>query len=104
MNRRDQAHFRATTGPAQGFGATPQEALTALMKSVPQGDASLPIVIWPYNRGDAFFTDRQQARMQDLKARREFLTTEERAELERLVAEAFDATVARTQALPLTKF
>jgi hypothetical protein len=74
-----------------------------LMQSVPNGDSGQPIVIWPYNRGDAFFTNAQQMRMQDLKARRDSLTTVEGAELERLVAEAFDATVARTQALPLTK-
>ncbi len=102
MSDRDQAQFRATTGPSQGFGTTPQNALAALMQSV-SGDTSLPIVIWPYNRGDAFFSDAQQARMQDLKARHEFLTDQERAELEGLITEALDATIARTQALPLAK-
>ena len=71
MNDRGEAKFRATTGPAQGFGTTPQEALMALMQGVSGSDTPLPIVIWPYNRGDAFFTDAQQARMQDLKGRRE---------------------------------
>jgi hypothetical protein len=60
--------------------------------------ASVPIVIWPYNRGDAFFTDEQQDRLQALKQRQAALTAEERAELEELVAAAFDATVARAQA------
>ena len=102
MNHREQAQFRATTGSAQGFGATPQNALAALMQSV-ACDATRPIVIWPYNRGDAFFTEAQQARLRDLKARRRSLAPEECAELDGLTAEALDATVARTQSLPLTK-
>lgn len=95
MNPRETAKFRATIGSEQGFGTTPQEALAALMQHL-SGDASLPIVVWPYNRGDAFFTDAQQARLQELKGRQETLTAEERAELEELVAAAFDATIART--------
>lgn len=102
MNSHDTAKFRATTGQTQAFGATPEEALSALMQRLP-GDAPAPIVLWPYNRGDAFFTDAQQSRLQDLKARRDTLSSEEHAELEALVASAFDATLARTQALPLVK-
>lgn len=102
MSELSAAKFRATTGSLHGFGTTPQEALIALMQRLP-GDAATPIVIWPYNRGDAFFTDAQQARLQELKIRRNSLTSEERTELESLVASAFDATVARTQALPLAK-
>ena len=102
MSHREAAKFRATTGASQGFGATPQEALAALMEGLP-GDAAAPIVIWPYNRGDAFFTDEQQARLQELKRRQTTLTAAERAELEGLIAAAFDATVARTQALPFAK-
>ncbi len=102
MSERSEAKFRATTESLQGFGTTPQEALIALMQRL-SGDAATPIVIWPYNRGDAFFTDAQQARLQELKMRRDSLTLQERAELESLVAFAFDATIARTQALPLAK-
>lgn len=66
-------------------------------------NAPTPIVIWPYNRGDAFFTETQQARLQELKSRRDTLTDSEREELESLIEAAFDATISRTQALPLVK-
>jgi hypothetical protein len=102
MIRRENAQFRATAGAQQGFGATPQTALDALMARLP-ADAPMPIVIWPYNRGDAFFTDAQQARLQELKGRRDTLTAAEREEWEQLVEAEFDATIARTQALPLVK-
>jgi len=98
MGDRETAQFRAIAGTVQAFGRTPQEALAALMQRLPE-TASAPIVIWPYNRGDAFFTEAQQTRLQELKQRQEVSTAEERAELEELVAAAFDATVARTQAV-----
>jgi hypothetical protein len=53
MNHLENAKFRATTGQKEGFGTTPQEALNALMQHL-SGDAFSPIVIWPYNLGDAF--------------------------------------------------
>jgi hypothetical protein len=99
MSDRNTAKFRATAGVLQGFGKTPQEALAALIQHAP--NTAVPIVIWPYNRGDAFFTAEQQARLQELKQRQELLTADEGAELEDLVAAAFDATVARTQAPPV---
>jgi hypothetical protein len=102
VNHRETARVRATAGALQGFGTTPQEALAALMQQLPP-DAAVPIAIWPYNQGDDFFTEAQQARLQELKRRQENLTVQEHAELEELVAAAFDATVARTQALPLVK-
>jgi hypothetical protein len=95
------AQFRACAGEAQGFGATPREALDALMEHLPD-DAPAPIVIWPFNRGDAFFTEAQQNRLRELKARRERLTAAEQEELEHLVEAAFDATIARTQSLSPT--
>ncbi len=102
MGDRNTARFRATAGTLQGFGRTPQQALAALMRLLP-GAASVPIIIWSYNQGDAFFSEDQQARLQELKQRQDTLTAEERAELEELIAAAFDATVARTQALPVVK-
>jgi hypothetical protein len=102
MSDRDAARFRATAGPLQGFGVTPQQALADLLQHLAD-DASVPIVIWPYNRGDLFFTEEQQARLQELRQRQNALTAEERAELEELIATAFDATVARTQSLPIAK-
>ena len=102
MSLQETAQFRAIAGTQQGFGATPQEALAALMAVLPY-DAPTPIVIWPYNRDDAFFTDAQQARLQELKNRRETLTDEECEEWKRLVEASFDATIDRMQALPVVK-
>jgi len=49
----DSARFRATAGDVQGFGATPREALDALMIRLPDSPET-PIVIWPFNHGDLF--------------------------------------------------
>jgi hypothetical protein len=102
MAARERAKFRATTGDLQAFGETPQDALAELMGHVSR-DADGPIVIWPYNRGDTFFSQAQQARLIELKSRQQTLRADERAELEELVAAAFDATIARTRSLPLVK-
>ncbi len=102
MNDQENAKFRATTGPKEAFGTTPQEALNVLMQHL-SGDAFSPIVIWPYNLGDAYFTDVQQTRLQELKSHRETLTAEERAELEGLIEASFDATISRTKALTPVK-
>ncbi len=94
----DTVRFRAIAGSSQGLGATPGEALNNLMQ-ISSNTLSTPIVIWPYNRGDAYFTEGQQQRLNDLKARRADLTTAEQEEWEQLVEASFDATVARTQAV-----
>ncbi len=98
----ETARFRAAAGGVQGLGETPRDALEALMIRL-QSDIPTPIVIWPYNRGDEFFTDSQQQRLQELKAKRETLTTSERQELEELVEAAFDAAIMRTQTLQRIK-
>jgi hypothetical protein len=72
------------------------------MRRLP-GEASVPIIIWPYDQGDAFFSEDQQARLQELKQRQDALTAEERTELEELIATALDTTVARTMHLPVVK-
>jgi len=103
------ARFRATAGAHQGFGDTPRAALDALLSCLPPNGAAAaapdaPIVIWPYNRGDAFFSDAQQARLQELKQRGpETLTPAEQEEWDRLIEAAFDATIARTQAFSPAK-
>lgn len=48
--------------------------------------------------GDVYFSDAQQARLQELKSCQETLTVEERTELDGLIEAAFDATIARTKA------
>lgn len=102
MSQMENARFRATTGPKEAFGATPQEAVTALMQHL-SGDAFAPIIIWPYNLGDAYFTDAQQARLQELKSRQGTLTVEEHTELDGLIEATFDATIARTKAMTPVK-
>ncbi len=99
MNIYETARFRATTGPQEAFGVTPQEAVTALMQQIPS-DAFSPITIWPYNLGDAYFSDAQQDRLQELKGRRESLTPEEYTELEGLVDASLKATISRVRATP----
>ena len=98
----ENAQFRACAGELQGFGKTPFEALEALMASFPDGP-TVPIAIWPFNRGDAFFTMEQQARLKELKARRDTLTSSELSELEGLVANSFEASITRAQSLQRVK-
>ena len=98
----DSARFRATAGDVQGFGATPREALDALMIRLPDSPET-PIVIWPFNHGDRFFSDTQQSRLRDLRSRRSSLSPAEATELEKLVEAAFDATIARTESFQPTK-
>ncbi len=102
MNPQENTQFRAVADKEQGFGVTPQDALTALMSRLTAAPLT-PIVIWPFNRADAFFTDAQQARLQELKSRRDTLTEAEKEEWEQLVEASFDATIARTQAMPVVK-
>ena len=101
MNTYETARFRATTGLQEAFGATPQEAVTALMQQLP-ADAFSPITIWPYNLGDAYFSDTQQARLQELKGRRETLTSEKYTELEGLVESSLEAAIRRARTIKTT--
>src|SRR5258706_15620902 len=102
MSQLETAQFRATVCDRQGFGKTPHEALKALMRQLPDEPPG-PIVIWPYNRADAYFTEAQHARLEELKGKRDALTAEESEELEHLIESAFDATIKRTQAIPVVK-
>jgi len=93
----DKAKYRATVGKSQGLGRTPSEALNDLIGNL--GDAvQTPIVIWPYDCGDQYWSEAQQQRLVDLRSRMETLTVAEREEWERLIEMSFDATIARTQA------
>ncbi|GAB4462134.1 MAG: hypothetical protein OHK0029_28430 [Armatimonadaceae bacterium] len=98
----ENAQFRAVAGKKQGFGTTPHEALDALMAQIP-ADETLPIAILPFNRGDAFFTQAQHDRLQDLKARQSTLTPAEVQELDALIEAEFDAAIARQKSVPQVK-
>ncbi len=93
----DTAQFRATVGKSQGLGRTPSEAVNNLVGRL--GDMiPTPIVIWPYNRGDEYFSDAQQQRLLDLRSRSDTLTIAEREEWEYLAEATLEATIARSQA------
>ena len=95
---KETARFRASAGSSQGLGETPSAALNDLLEHL-SDTVHTPIVIWPYNLGDVHFTQNQQERLNDLKARSATLTAAEQQEWERLVEASFDATVARTQSV-----
>ncbi len=92
----DQYGYRATSGEKQGLGTTPGEALSALLAQL-SSEPELPITIWPFNRGDSFFSNEQQNRLKELKSRSNSLTAAEHTELENLVATSFEASIARAQ-------
>lgn len=96
------AQFRAVSGDKEGFGATPREALDALTATL-DPDFGTPIVILPFNRGDMFFTQKQQDRLQELKARQNNLTDAENNELDSLIESAFKASVSRMQSVQPVK-
>lgn len=96
------AQFRAVSGKQEGYGATPREALDALMPILTPGFGS-PIVIVPFNHGDTFFSQSQQDRMQELKVRQNTLSDAENAELDALVEAAFVASVKRMKSVQPVK-
>ena len=93
----ETAQFCATVGESRGLGRIPSEAVNNLLDHF--GDAiPTPTVIWPYNRGDEYWSETQQQRLLDLRSRAETLTVAEREEWEHLVEASFDATIARSEA------
>ena len=94
----ETAQFCATIGKNRGLGSTPGQALSNLLRHL-GNVVPTPIVIWPYNRGDEYWSEAQQQQMADLRSRMETLTAAEREEWEMLAEKSFDATIARTQAV-----
>ncbi len=93
----ETAQFCATVGKSQGLGRTPSEAVNNLLGHF--GDViPTPIVIWPYNRGDEYWSEAQQQRLLDLRSRSETLTLAEREEWERLAEASLEAAIERSQA------
>ena len=93
----ETAQFRATVGKNPGLGSTPGEALSDLLGRL--GDVvPTPIIIWPYNRGDEYWSEAQQQRLLDLRSRSETLTLAEREEWEHLAEASLEAAIERSQA------
>ena len=93
----ETAQFCATVGKNRGLGKTPSEAVNNLLGHL--GDAiPMPIVIWPYNRGDEYWSGAQQKRLLDLRSRSETLTLAEREEWEHLAEASVEAAIERSQA------
>ena len=90
--------YRAISGHRQSVGHTMGEALDALTADWGDDVEETAVLIQRF-RPDAYVTEEQHSRMQDLLARRATLTAAERAELESLIDAELDATVARTDAL-----
>lgn len=93
-----EPRFRAIAGNCQSVGRTMGEALDALVAQWAEDVEEGAVLIQRF-RPDAYFTEAQQRRMEDLRDRRASLTGAERAELEALVDAELDATVARTDNL-----
>ena len=93
----ETAQFCATVGKSRGLGRTPSEAVNNLLGHL--GDSiPTPIVIWPYNRGDEYWSEAQQKRLLDLRSRSETLTLAEREEWEHLAEASLEAAIERSQA------
>lgn len=91
-------YFRAIAGNRQSVGRTMGEALDALAADWGDHAQEAAVLIQRFYP-DSYFTQAQYDRMQELLARRESLSPEERAELEALIDAELDATVARTDSL-----
>ncbi len=92
----DVPRFRATAGEKEAVGRTMGEALDALTADWGEEMRETAILIQRFGP-DAFFSQAQQDRMQELLVRRAILTQQERQELEFLVVAELDATVARLE-------
>ena len=90
--------FRAVAGGRQSTGRTMGEALDALTADWGDDIQEATILIQRF-KPDEYFTADQYHRMQELLARRDSLTSGERAELESLVDAELEATIARTDFL-----
>jgi hypothetical protein len=97
-SRAPKHRYRAVAGGRQYFGATMGQALDALTADWGDSVRETAILIQRFEP-DAFFTEEQQFRKEELVARRAKLSSAERAELEVLLDDELDATVARTDRL-----
>lgn len=92
----DVPRFRAVSEGKEAVGRTMGEALDALMTNWGEEVRETAVLIQRFGP-DAFFSQEQQDRKEELLARRETLTPQEHQELESLVFAELDATVARLE-------
>ena len=105
--KRRRTSYRAVRGRQQAEGETPGQALDSLEKllSAEEKTANSLIVLQRF-QPDAFFSEPQQTRLQELMTRFHesinadaAISPDERAELERLVDAEWMAAIARTRAM-----
>ena len=89
--------FRAVAGGLQSVGRTAGEALDSLLAQEGESIESSMIVIRRF-APDAYFSQAQHDRMQELLQRRSTLSDDESSELDGLIDAELDATVLRSQA------
>ena len=92
----DIPRFRAKAGGKEAVGRTMGEAIDALTADWGEEVRETAIFIQRFGP-DAFFSQAQQNRKEALLARRGTLTSQEHQELESLVLEELEATVARLE-------
>ena len=104
-----QTVYRAIRGDRQAAGTTPGQALDTLERMLAvqggEGGEGLLIIVQRF-RPDAFFTAKQQARLQELMSRfhdagntAQDLSPEEKQELEHLVDAEWQAAIERGAAI-----
>jgi len=96
--KRGEPRFRAIAGDRQSVGRTMGEALDALTADWGDDVPETAVLIQRF-QPDAYFTQAQHDRVQELLSRRDSLAAAERAELEALIDAELAATVARTDRL-----
>lgn len=105
--KRKNSRYRAVFGQQQAEGKTAGQALDSLEKTLSDADDPVhSLIILQRFQPDAFFTEEQQTRVQELMAlfhetmaNEGNLTAEERAELEQLVDKEYIAAIARSAAI-----
>ena len=93
-----KSQFRAVAGDEQSVGSTIGEAIDALTAGWNTDIHDAAVLIQRFEP-DSYFTEIQHARMQELLARRDVLSSNERLELEGLIDAELEATIARTDNL-----
>ena len=98
IDKNAPARFQARAGNRFALGRTMGEALDALIAEE-NGTADSSLVVLQRFQPDAFFTEGQIQRLQELMARRDNLTEQEKTEREELIRAELIASAERSAAL-----